>query len=432
MSSVTVGVIGLILMVVLFLVGVPVAVAMTVVGFAGAVYLTTMTAGLSMLVSDFYTNFSAYSFSPMPMFILMGSICFYSGISSKLFDSANSLLGGVKGGLAMATVGASALFGALTGSANAAAAAMGKVALPEMQRYKYNDLVSTPSIAAGGCLGILIPPSGVAIIYGTLTQQSISKLFIAGLIPGIVLTLIFCINIWATCKLHPDYAPASPKTTLYQKLHDLLGIIDMLLLFLLVIGGMFFGWFTATQSGAIGAAGAFVLGVIKRNLSWEDIKASLVDTVEMSCMVMALVAGAAVFGHFMTISRIPSALSAFISGLPLPNFVVMLLIILLYFVGGCFMDSMAMVLITVPILYPIVIQMGYDPLWFCVIIIITCGMGLLTPPVGLNVYIVANMVPDVPMTRIFRGCMPFLISMWVLTFIMMFVPQLATWLPGLM
>lgn len=395
------------------------------VGFA---VLVNPTAALNILVADFFETFTSYSFTTMPLFVLMGTLCFYSNISRKLYDCAYSWLGHIRGGLAMATVAACALFGAISGSSNAAAASMGRVTLPEMKRYQYDDSMATASVAAAGCLGILIPPSGIMIIYGVMTEQNISSLFMAGLLPGIVLTILMCISVSLTCKKHPDYGPAGPKSTWHERMKATSGIIDMVILFVLCIGGMTLGWFTPTQGGAIGAAGAFLLGKIRGTLSWKDTLAALKETAEMTCMVLAICAGATVFGHFMAVSRIPATLCTVVSQLQVPHFVIMIIIMLVYLLGGCFMDSLALIMLTVPIFYPVVSSMGYDPMWFGVIIVICASMGLITPPVGLNVYIIGNQCPDIPLPVIFKGIWPYLIDMFILSAILFVFPQLATWL----
>lgn len=427
MTPIQIGIIGCILMVVLFALSVPVAVSMVAVGAVGFAILATPEAALKILVTDFFNTFASYSFTTMPLFVLMGCLCFYSNVSKKLYDCAYTILGHIRGGLAIATVVACALFGAISGSSNAAAASMGRVCLPEMDRYHYDKSLSTASVAAAGCLGILIPPSGIMIIYGVQTEQSISKLFMAGLVPGIVLTVLMCISVGITCRRNPDAGPAGPKTTMKEKIKSTNGIIDMLILFVLCIGGMQFGWFTPTQGGAIGAFGAFLLGKIRGTLSWKDTFRALKETAETTCMVLAICAGATVFGHFMAISRIPATLSATVSAMNVPHFVIMIVIILIYLLGGCFMDSLALIMLTVPIFYPVVVDMGYDPIWFGVIIVIAASMGLITPPVGLNVYIIGNQCPDIGLTTIFKGIWPYLIDMFILATLLMIFPQMATW-----
>ena len=428
MTPIQIGILGCIIMVVLFALSVPVAVSMVVVGAVGFAVLVNPTAALNILVADFFETFTSYSFTTMPLFVLMGTLCVYSNISRKLYDCAYSWLGHIRGGLAMATVAACALFGAISGSSNAAAASMGRVTLPEMKRYQYDDSMATASVAAAGCLGILIPPSGIMIIYGVMTEQNISSLFMAGLLPGIVLTILMCISVSLTCKKHPDYGPAGPKSTWHERMKATSGIIDMVILFVLCIGGMTLGWFTPTQGGAIGAAGAFLLGKIRGTLSWKDTLAALKETAEMTCMVLAICAGATVFGHFMAVSRIPATLCTVVSQLQVPHFVIMIIIMLVYLLGGCFMDSLALIMLTVPIFYPVVSSMGYDPMWFGVIIVICASMGLITPPVGLNVYIIGNQCPDIPLPVIFKGIWPYLIDMFILSAILFVFPQLATWL----
>lgn len=432
MTPVMIGLIGIAVMLVLFVVSVPIAISMALAGLFGYAAIVNITAASSTLVNDFYATFTSYSMTAMPMFIFMGTLAFHTEISSKLYNAAYKCFGRLKGGLAIATVVACALFGAICGSSNASAAAMGKVALPEMKKYNYSDSLATGSVAAAGCLGILIPPSGIMIIYGIMTENNIAELFTAGIVPGIILSILYCIAIMIICKRNPLAGPGGPSTTIKEKLIAIGGAIDMVILFLLVIGGMFLGWFTPTQSGAIGAAGAILLGLIRRTLTWERFKAAVFEAVGMSCMVMAIVAAATMFGHFMAISRIPTIVASFIENMHVSPNVVMLFMIVIYFIGGCFMDSLAMILLTLPIFYPIAMNLGFSPIFFCIVIVVTAEMGLVTPPVGLNVYIIGNMRKDVPLTTIFKGAMPYLACMWILIILLLLCPGLATWLPGLM
>lgn len=427
MTPIQIGILGCLVMVLLFALSVPVAVSMVVVGALGFAILVSPEAALNILVTDFFSTFTSYSFTTMPLFVLMGTICFYSNISKKLYDCAYTMLGSIRGGLAIATVAACALFGAISGSSNAAAASMGRVCLPEMKRYNYDDSLSTASVAAAGCLGILIPPSGIMIIYGVQTEQNISTLFMAGLVPGIILTILMCITVNIICRRNPQAGPAGEKTSWGEKIKSMNGIFDMLILFIVCIGGMQFGWFTPTQGGAIGAFGAIVLGRIRKTLSWADCGRALKETAEMSCMVLAICAGATVFGHFMAVSRIPATLSSTVASLNVPHFAVMIVIMLIYLLGGCFMDSLALIMLTVPIFYPVVTAMGYSPIWFGVIIVICASMGLITPPVGLNVYIIGNQCPEIGLPTIFKGIWPYLIDMFILTVLLMIFPQLTTW-----
>jgi C4-dicarboxylate transporter DctM subunit len=430
-SPVTVGLIGIGVLVLTFLIGMPVGFAMAFVGIAGFCFLVSPDAGLSLLARDFFSNLSAYSLTVIPMFIFMGSIAYASGMSRRLYEAGYTVFGQMRGGLAMATIAACAGFAAMCGSTNATAAAMGRVSLPEMRRYNYNDSLATGCVAAAGSLGILIPPSTIFIIYGIMTEQSIGKLFIAGVLPGVLLAGLFIIVVVILCKRNPNLGPGGAPTTFKQKLAGLVGVIEMMVLFALVIGGLFLGWFSPTQAGAAGAFGALLIGLARRQLTWQGFLFAVKDTLRITCMVMIIVTGAIIFGHFMAVAKLPLVLSDWVGGLPLPPMAIMGVIVLLYLVGGCFMDALALITLTVPIIYPVVLVLGFDPIWFGVIIVLVTEMGVITPPVGLNVYVIKGVAEDVPLETIFKGVLPFLAALLVAVGILMAFPQIATFLPGL-
>jgi len=429
-SSVTVGLIGIVVLVLIFLLGMPVGFAMAFVGLAGFCYLVSPEAGLSILARDVFSNFSSYSLTVIPMFVLMGSIAFASGMSRRLYEAGYTLFGQMRGGLAMATIAACAGFAAMCGSTNATAAAMGRVSLPEMKRYNYDDSLATGCVAAAGSLGILIPPSTVFIIYGILTEQSIGKLFIAGVIPGIILAVLFMAVVSLLCLRNPKLAPAGAPTSWREKLAGLTGILEMLILFGLVIGGLFLGWFSPTQAGAAGAAGALLIGLARRQLNWQGFLFAIKDALRITCMVMVIVTGAIIFGHFIAVAKIPLVLSEWVGGLPLPPAAIMGIIVLMYLAGGCFMDALALITLTVPIIYPVILILGFDPIWFGVIIVLVTEMGVITPPVGVNVYVIKGIAEDVPLETIFRGIFPFLAALIVAVAILIAFPQIATFLPS--
>jgi C4-dicarboxylate transporter DctM subunit len=429
-SSVTVGLIGIVVLVLIFLLGMPVGFAMAFVGLAGFCYLVSPEAGLSILARDVFSNFSSYSLTVIPMFVLMGSIAFASGMSRRLYEAGYTVFGQMRGGLAMATIAACAGFAAMCGSTNATAAAMGRVSLPEMKRYNYDDSLATGCVAAAGSLGILIPPSTVFIIYGILTEQSIGKLFIAGVIPGILLAALFIAVVSLLCLRNPNLAPAGVPTSWREKLAGLTGILEMLILFALVIGGLFLGWFSPTQAGAAGAAGALLIGLARRQLNWHGFLFAIKDALRITCMVMVIVTGAIIFGHFIAVAKIPLVLSEWVGGLPLPPAAIMGIIVLMYLAGGCFMDALALITLTVPIIYPVILVLGFDPIWFGVIIVLVTEMGVITPPVGVNVYVIKGIAEDVPLETIFRGIFPFLAALIVAVAILIAFPQIATFLPS--
>lgn len=431
MSPVGIGIIGILILIILFLLRMPVGFAMALVGVAGFSFLVSPQAGLSILARDMFYTFSSYSLTVIPMFVLMGSIASASGISQRLYEASNSMLGRLRGGLAIATVAACAGFAAICGSTTATAAAMGRVSLPEMKRYHYNDSLATGAVAAAGSLGILIPPSTIFIVYGILTEQSIGKLFVAGVFPGLILASLFALTVAVVCWRNPSLAPAGEPTSWKEKISGLTGVIETLALFVLVISGLFLGWFSPTQAGGIGAAGALIIGLVTRQLTWQGFLSAIKDALRITCMVMVIVAGATVFGHFMAVTKIPLVLSDWVISLPLPPMAIMGVIVLIYMCGGCFMDALALITLTIPIFYPAVVALGFDPIWFGVIIVLITEMGVITPPVGINVYVIKGLAQDVPLETIFKGIFPFLAALILMVVILMLFPQVATFLPSL-
>jgi C4-dicarboxylate transporter DctM subunit len=431
MSPEYVGVCGIGLLLLLFVLRMPVAFAMALVGFVGFAYLSGMDPALSLLSQDIFESFSSYPLSVIPMFILMGSFAYASGISERLYKTTYTWVGALRGGLTIATVLACSGFAAICGSTAATAATMGKIALPEMRKYKYDITLAAGTVASAGTLGILIPPSTVFIVYGILVEESIGRLFVAGVIPGLILTLFFVAVVAILCHRNPSLGPPGEATSWKAKIKATGGIIEAIILFLLAIGGLFLGWFSPTQAGAIGAGGALLIGLVRRNLTWKTFVESGKDGLLTACMVMFIITGATVFGHFLAVSNIPFLLAEWIGNLPISRMAIMTVIIFIYFMGGFFMDSMALIVVTVPIFYPIVQKLGFDPIWFGVIIVLTAEMGVITPPVGVNVFVIKGIAPDIPLELIFRGILPFLGAIILLTILIALVPQLATFLPSL-
>jgi C4-dicarboxylate transporter DctM subunit len=431
MSPVTTGIVGIILLLFLFLLRMPVAFAMTFIGVAGFTYLTGPGPALGLLAQDIFETFSSYPLSVIPMFILMGSFAFASGISKRLYIATYSWVGQLRGGLTIATVLACSGFAAICGSTAATAATMGKIALPEMKKYGYSDMLATGTVAAAGTLGILIPPSTILIVYGILTEESIGKLFVAGLLPGVILSLLFVAVVAIMCIRNPKLGPSGTPTTWKEKARATKGIIEAVILFALTIGGLFLGWFSPTQAGAIGAGGALLIGLFRRQLTWKSFFESGKDGLRTTCMVLLIITGATVFGHFMAITTIPYMLADWVSSLPIPTMAIMGVIIFIYFIGGFFMDSMALVVVTIPIFFPLVMKLGFDPIWFGVIIVLVAEMGVITPPVGVNVFVIKGIAPDIPLEIIFKGIIPFLIALILFTIALVIFPQIATYLPSL-
>ena len=431
MSPETTGFVGILGLLFLFLLRVPVAFSMALVGFVGFAYLSDIDPALAILSQDIFETFISYPLSVIPMFILMGSFAHASGISTRLFSTAYSWVGSLRGGLTIATVLACAGFAAICGSTAATAATMGKIALPEMKKYKYDDALATGTVAAAGTLGILIPPSTILIVYGILVEESIGKLFVAGIVPGIILSLLFVATVAILCARNPALGPPGPTTTWTEKLKATKGIIEAVILFLLAIGGLMLGWFSPTQAGSIGAGGALLIGLVRRKLSWKNFLETGKDGLLTSCMVLFIIAGAVVFGHFLAVSTIPFKLADWVGNLEIHRMAVMAIIIFIYFLGGFFMDSLALVVVTIPIFYPIVQKLGFDPIWFGVIIVLTGEMGVITPPVGVNVFVIKGIAPEVPLNTIFRGIFPFLYAIILLTVLVVLFPKIATFLPSL-
>ena len=429
MNPVVIGILGVFLLLLLLTLEFPVAFAMGFVGVLGFAYLVSSGAALEMLAIDLFENFSSYNLTVIPMFVFMGCVAFRIGMSARLFDASHAIFGKVRGGLAIATIMACAAFAAICGSTNATAAAMGAVSIPQMKRYNYDDSLATGCVAAAGSLGILIPPSALLIVFGIMAEESIGKLFIAGLLPGILLAGLFVAAVKILCAVNPELAPAGPSTSMRQKLTAISAVGEVLLIFLLVLGGLFTGWFSPTQAGGAGAAGVILLGLIRRKLSWKGFIEAGEDTLMITCMVMFIVAGAIIFGHFIAVTKIPFILSDWVAQLNMPPMIIIGLIVLIHLIGGCFMDGFALIVLTVPIMLPMVRALGIDIYWFGVIIVLIVEMGTITPPVGVNVYVIRGVAPDVPLETIFKGIFPFLAALVVAVVLLMIFPQIATFLP---
>ncbi len=432
MSPCTIGLIGIAALILLLFARIPVGLAMAIVGFTGFVQLVNLDAALSLLARDVFSTFSSYGLTVIPLFIFMGQVSFHAGISRRLYDTAYAFIGHRPGGLAMATIGACTAFGAICGSSPATAATMGTVALPEMKRYNYSMELASGAVASGGSLGMLIPPSVVFIVYGIMTEQSIGKLFMAGILPGLLIAALFCLAITLSCHRNPELGPPGPLTRWRDRMQSLKGTGETLLIFGLVMGGLFVGFFTPTEAGAIGALCSIAIALMGHNLTFAKLKTSLFETTRTACMVMIIVTGAVIFGHFLAVTRIPYDLAGWVAGLPLPRFFIMMVIIAVYLLGGCFIDALALILLTVPIFYPVILALHYDPIWFGVIIVLVTQMGVISPPVGINVYVVKGVAPEIPLSTIFRGVIPFLIALIIGTILLIAIPQISLFLPGLM
>ncbi len=432
MTPTTAGIIGFVVLIALMFLRIPVGFVMTIVGFTGFGLLVTWDASLNLLARDFFSIFSSYNLTVIPLFVLMGQLAHHSGISSRLFNAAHKFFGHLPGGLAIATIGACAGFSAICGSTSATAATMASVALPEMKKFNYDPALATGVVAAGGSLGILIPPSTIFIIYGIMTEQSVGKLFMAGVLPGILLSLLFVATVLIWTRLKPGLCERAPKSTTKEKIASLSGVIETFLLFILVMGGLFIGFFTPTEAAAIGAFGTLIIALIGRNLSWQGFIQSLQETTRISCMILVIVAGATVFGHFLAVTSIPTEIGDWVSELQLHRYIIMGLIIFIYLTMGCLMDSLAMIMLTIPIFFPVVTTLGFDPIWFGVVIVVVTEMGVITPPIGINVYVVAGVARDIPLHIIFKGTAHLLLAQLATAILLILFPQIALFLPSLM
>lgn len=431
MSEVTIGIIGLATVLVLFMTGIELAFAMALVGFIGFSYIVSFKAGLNLLAKDIFDVFSSYGFTVIPLFVLMGQIAFNAGIAKRLYEAAYRFIGHIPGGLAMATVAGATVFKAICGSSPATAATFASVAVPEMDRYGYAKKLSTGIVATVGTLGILIPPSVVLIVFGIITEQSIGKLFLAGIIPGLMIAFFFICIIYVWCRINPELGPKGELSTWKERLVSLPEVIWVVGVFLLVIGGLMYGFFTPTEAGSVGTFAVLLLSVLKRDINLKGYIKSVVESLRTACMVLMLIAGSQVLGHFLARTKIPMHAADWIMGLPLSPDVIMIIISIVYLVGGSFIDDLAFMVLATPIFYPVIIKLGYDPLWFGMIIAITVMVGVVIPPVAINVFVV-KAVTKQPLGVIYSGVYPFLLSLVFCAFLLFMFPQIATFLPDML
>jgi tripartite ATP-independent transporter DctM subunit len=417
----------------LLFIGMPIAFAMFFVGFVGLTYLTSAGAALPVLARTAYEVSSYYPYTVIPLFIVMGGFAGSSGMTQELYRTFDKWLRRLPGGLSIATIGACAGFSAVSGSSVATAAAMGTVALPEMKRFGYNMSLATGSVAAGGTLGFLIPPSIGFVVYGMLTEQSIGRLLIAGVVPGMLLALAFILIVILLVKMNPRLAPSSPEPVYWkEKLTALVDIWEPLSIFLVVMGGIYMGFFTPTEAGAVGATMLFAVALFKRKLNLKTLKEALQETVRISVMVLFLVAGANVFSYFLALSTIPMVTSTWVAQLEVSRYLILLIIIVVYLFLGCFLDAISMMVLTMPVIFPIILTLHFDPIWFGVIAVLMMEAGLITPPMGLNIFTVAGVAKDVPVETIFKGVAPFLLAIFAVVFMVTLFPKLALLLPAMM
>ncbi len=432
MSDVTLAVIGILFMFILMLIRMPVGFAMFFAGFVGFSVAVSPRAAFSILSTDIWQGFASYSLGVIPMFVFMGQIAYRTGVTVKLYNAAYKWVGHMKGGMAATTIAASTAFAAICGSNAATTATMGTIALPEMKKFNYDPILSTGSVAAGGTLGVVIPPSVVLIIIALQTEQSIVRLFVANIVPGLLLAFLFILTVIIVCIKKPHYGPVGPSSTVKEKLYSLLGIIEPLVLFIVVIGGLYLGYFTPTEAGAAGSFGALIIALVQKKLNWERFSLAILDTLRISTMVMILVTGAVAFGRFLTVTRLPYVLAEWAVELPVPPLLILSIILLIYIIGGAVMDALGFLTLSIPIFFPMAMVLGYDPIWYTVLICIITTMGAITPPVGINAFIVKGLVPDVPMEDIFKGVGLFMGAYVICIILLIAFPQIAMFLPSLL
>jgi C4-dicarboxylate transporter, DctM subunit len=431
MSEVTIGIIGMAVVLLMFLTGIELGFAMALIGFVGFSIIVSMKAALNLLAKDVFDVFASYGFTVIPLFVLMGQVAFNAGIAKRLYHSAYRFIGHIPGGMAMATVAGATAFKAICGSSPATAATFASVAVPEMDRYNYDKKLSTGIVATVGTLGILIPPSVTLIVFGIITEQSIGKLFLAGLIPGLIIAFFFICIIYVWCRINPALGPRGEKSTWKQRIASLPEVLWVVLIFVLVVGGLMQGFFTPTEAGSIGTFAVLLLSAIKRDINFKGYLKSVAESLRTACMVLMLIAGSTILGHFLAVTRIPMIAADWIIGLPIHKDLVMVLIGLIYLLGGSFIDDLAFMVLATPIFYPAIIKLGFDPIWFGMIIAITVMVGVVIPPVAINVFVVRN-ITKVPFGVIYKGVYPFLISLVVCAALLFLFPQLATYLPSVL
>ena len=432
LSPDAVAVIGFVALFTLMLLRVPVGMAMGLVGVCGYSYIAGSGPALKLIGQTSMRTVTDYTFGVIPMFMLMGAFVSVSGVSRELFRAANAFIGHLRGGLGVATVLACGGFAAICGSSVATAATFSSVAYPEMRRFGYPQSFSTGVIAAGGTLGAMLPPSTVLAVYAILTQQDIGKLFMAGIVPGLLAMAMYVMTIFIIVKVRPDWLPRGETTTWAQRFAGLKDVWAPLVLFVFVIGGLYGGFFTPTEAGGVGATGAFLLGVLRGKLDRAGILEALLSATRTAAAVFTVLIGALIFGYFLTITQTPQKLTGFLTELGLGPYGVLALIMVMYLILGCLMDAMAMIILTVPIIFPVIVQLGFDPIWFGIIIVMTVELGLIHPPVGMNVFVIKSVVYDVSFMTIFKGVIPFVLTDILRLIILIAFPMIALWLPGRM
>jgi tripartite ATP-independent transporter DctM subunit len=429
MSETMIGLIGLALLLVMFLSGMELGFSMALLGFLGFSYIVSTKAGLSLLAHDIFDASTSYGYTVVPVFMFMGMVAFNAGIARQLYLSAYRFLGHIPGGLAMATIGGASAFGSITGSPTATTATFASVAIPEMDRYDYDKRLSSGVVAASGCLGPLIPPSNPLIVYGIITEQSIGKLFTACLIPGLIVSSLFLLIVYGWCRINPNIGPKGERSSWRERMSSLRKAAPVVIIFIVVVGGLMIGLFTPTEAGGVGAFSVALLCFIKREINWKGLVKSVIETLRASCMVLILILGSIIFGHFIAVTKIPMAAANWIAALPLDRHVILVLIGLVYLVGGSFIDDLAFLVLATPIFYPVVLKLGFDLIWFGIFLQLVIMIGVIIPPVAINVFIVKN-IAKVPLSVVYLGTLPFLIGLAICACLILLFPQITLFLPS--
>ena len=431
MSEVVIGIVGLGALILLFFTGIELGFAMALVGFVGFGTIVSWGAATNLLAKDIYDVFASYGFTVIPLFVLMGQVAYNAGIARRLFNTSYKFIGHIPGGLALATVAGATVFKAICGSSPATAATFASVAVPEMDRYGYDKRLSTGVVASVGTLGILIPPSVTLIVFGIITEQSIGRLFLGGIVPGIIIAALFALTIVIWCRIDPSLGPKGARSTWKERLASLPEVVWVLLVFVVIIGGLMKGFFTPTEAGSVGTFAVILLALAQRGMGLRGFAKSLTESLRTACMVLMLIAGSTVLGHFLAVTRIPMIASEWVVSLPVNRHLIMVLIALIYLLGGSFLDDLAFMILATPIFFPAVVKLGFDPLWFGMVIAITVMIGVVIPPVAMNVFVVKN-ITKVPFGTIYRGVVPFLAGLLVTAALLFLFPRLATFLPALL
>jgi C4-dicarboxylate transporter, DctM subunit len=430
MNEIMLGLTGLLVLFLLFATGMEMGFAMIIVGFAGFACTNSLNAAMDLLARDLFEVATNYAFTVFPLFMLMGQVGFHTGIALRLYDTAHKWVGHIPGGLAMATVAGATGFKAICGSSSATAATFASVAVPEMDRFGYDRKLSTGIVAIVGTLGCIIPPSVVLILFGLITEQSIGQLFLAGIIPGLIIAIFFIFIIYGWAKVDPKIAPKALPSTWKQRWSSLPDVAWVLVIFFVVVGGVMQGYFTPTEAGAVGTFAVLVLSLAKKEMTFKKYLASMWETIRTTGMITLLLVGSMTLGHFITATNIPKITADWVVGLPLNRYVILILILIIYQIGGSFIEDLAFMILATPIFFPAVVNLGFNPIWFGILMAVSQMIGVVIPPVAVCVFVVKNMT-KVPVGTIYKGIAPFLLSLIVMTILLFAFPQIALWLPSL-